>query len=69
MTPYELRFEIFKQASSMVMDEYYSKVTELNNLVERNPEVSVEYPPFPSYSNIEQVAYKINSFVNDKTQN
>jgi hypothetical protein len=67
MTPYELRFEIFKQAYAYASDEFHSSFTateQWNN----NPKNSVmmEYPSFPSYEYIEKLADKINNFVSSK---
>jgi hypothetical protein len=64
MTPYELRFQIFKHATNLAQDEYQSKyamVTMWND----NPSNSVkmEYPDFPTYEQIENLAHKINNFV------
>jgi hypothetical protein len=65
MTPYELRFEIFKQATNLAQDEYnasYEIVREHND----NSETKWNYPPFPSYEKIEKLAEKINTFVSSK---
>ncbi len=65
MTPYELRFEIFKQAYSHANDEYNASY----EIVRSHNEVSDHkwiYPSFPSYEKIEKLADKINSFVSSK---
>jgi len=67
MTPYELRFEIFKQAYAHANDEFttaYNTVDNWNN----NPKntVMIDYPEFPSYEYIESLADKINDFVSSK---
>ena len=67
MTPYELRFSIFKQAQILAHDEYdaaYSTAAMWND----NPKTTVlmEYPEFPSYEYIESLADKINNFVSSK---
>lgn len=65
MTPYELRFNIFKQAYAHANDEYvasYEIVREHNE----NSDIKWDYPPFPSYEKIEKLAEKINTFVSSK---
>lgn len=65
MTPYELRFEIFRQAMSLAENEYAASY----EVVRAHNEVSdqkLDYPPFPSYEKIEKLADKINSFVSSK---
>ena len=68
MTPYELRFEIFKQAYAHANDEYvagYNIVDNHNH--DQNTEIDKwNYPPFPSYEKIEELAEKINNFVSSK---
>jgi hypothetical protein len=51
MTPYELRFQIFCQAQSHLLEEYHNKVE--NDL----------FVSFPSYEEIETLARKIRTFV------
>ena len=67
MTPYELRFEIFKQANSLAQDEYQSTFA-LVAMWNDNPSnaVKMEYPDFPTYEQIEKIADKINAFVSSK---
>jgi hypothetical protein len=67
MTPYELRFEIFKQANLLAQDEYQS-TSGMVAMWNDNPSNSVkmEYPDFPSYDYIEKLAFKINDFVSSK---
>jgi len=67
MTPYELRFEIFKQAYAHAQDEYHSAFTAVEQW-NGNPKNSVmmDYPDFPSYEQIEALADKINNFVSSK---
>jgi hypothetical protein len=67
MTPYELRFEIFKQAYAHANDEYLAAYNTADNW-NQNPKNSVmmEYPEFPSYKHIEGLAEKINNFVSSK---
>jgi hypothetical protein len=64
MTPYELRFEIFKQAYNMLHDEYCMKY-EISNLEHENPGKS-EFPEFPSLSQVLEQAETINDFVSSK---
>lgn len=67
MTPYELRFEIFKQANSLAQDEYQS-TSGMVAMWNDNPSNSVkmDYPNFPTYEHIEKLADKINAFVSSK---
>ena len=65
MTPYELRFEIFKQAYNFAVDKYaasYEVVKNHNEISEKKWEL----PPFPSYDEVEVFANKINNFVSSK---
>ncbi|MFZ9301520.1 MAG: hypothetical protein ACO23V_11175 [Chitinophagaceae bacterium] len=64
MTPYELRFEIFKQANGLAQDKYhcqYAMVEEWN----KTNSVKMDYPEFPTYAQIEKLADKINNFVSE----
>lgn len=65
MTPYELRFEIFKQAYSYASDKFHADfaATEIWN---NNNDVKKEFPTFPIYENVEYLANKINNFVSSK---
>ena len=65
MTPYELRFQIFKQAYAHANDEYQVKYCAISMWNENNS-VKKNYPNFPSYEYIEQLAEKINNFVSSK---
>jgi hypothetical protein len=67
MTPYELRFAIFKQAYAHAQDEYHAAFTisEMWNK-DRSKSVKMDYPDFPSYEYIEELANKINTFVSSK---
>ena len=65
MTPYELRFEIFKQAQNLADQEFHV----IWQSVDRKNEMykdSIEYPVYPSYEQIEKLAEKINDFVSSK---
>lgn len=65
MTPYELRFEIFKQANGLAQDEYHASFTVADQWNQLNS-VKLDYPDFPSYEQIEALAERINSFVSSK---
>jgi hypothetical protein len=67
MTPYELRFEIFKQAYNIVSDKF---AAEMEQALRYNEDLSVvhqkiDYPNYPSYREVEQIAEKINTFVSE----
>ena len=66
MTPYELRFEIFKQAYTMLNDQFsveYDTTHAWNEDI-RNT-VKMEYPAFPSLGEVLERADIINSFVSE----
>lgn len=66
MTPYELRFEIFKQTYNMLNDEFcvkYDTAREWNNKVDN---LELEYPDFPSLEKVLEQAEIINNFVSSK---
>lgn len=65
MTPYELRFEIFKQAMTLADNEYAASFEGIrqHNEISSN---KCKYPPYPSYEKIEKLAEKINTFVSSK---
>jgi hypothetical protein len=65
MTPYELRFEIFKQANGLAQDEYHANFALTDEWNKKNS-VKMDYPTFPSYEQIEALAFKINEFVSTK---
>jgi hypothetical protein len=65
MTPYELRFEIFKQANNLAQDKYHAEFAVADQWNEHNS-VKMDYPDFPSYEQIESLADKINAFVSSK---
>jgi hypothetical protein len=66
MTPYELRFEIFKQAQALSDNQYHTKLECILREKENNPNLEINYPEYPSYEYIEQLAEKINEFVSKK---
>lgn len=64
MTPYELRFEIFKHAQNLADQEFHT----VWQSVDRKNELdgtSLKYPTYPSYAQIETLAGKINAFVSE----
>ena len=65
MTPYELRFQIFKQAYLHANDEYIAQYNIVDNH-NQNTGNKWDYPLFPSYEKIETLAEKINNFVSSK---
>lgn len=65
MTPYELRFEIFKEAECLAERQYQSEYSAACMWNENNP-IKVDYPTFPSYEDIEELANRINDFVSSK---
>ena len=63
MTPYELRFEVFKQSYNMLNDQFnieYDTAREWNEKVNR---IDLEYPQFPTLSQVLEQAETINNFV------
>jgi len=67
MTPYELRFEVFKQAYNMMSDQFsieYDTAVRWNE-VEKN-QVPMEYPEFPTLDKVLEQAQIINDFVSSK---
>jgi hypothetical protein len=64
MTPYELRFKIFEQANCLAQDKYHSSFARAEMLSKDDP--NVEFPVFPTYEQIEELANKINNFVSSK---
>lgn len=64
MTPYELRFEIFKHATKIATDSYYAtRETKEMNAEKVDNKKPLDYDDFPSYDEIEKIAEKINRFV------
>lgn len=67
MTPYELRFDIFREAECLAQNKYTADV----EYVERwnsNPDnlVKKDYPEFPTFEHIQALADKINNFISSK---
>lgn len=67
MTPYELRFEIFKQAYNMLNDQFsveYDTARCWNEDTKNT--VKIDYPDFPSLNQVLEQAEIINGFVSSK---
>jgi hypothetical protein len=67
MTPYELRFEIFKQAYNMLNDQFSMEydTSRCWNEDSKNT-VKMDYPDFPSLNQVLEQAETINNFVSSK---
>jgi|688.fasta_scaffold407151_1 hypothetical protein len=67
MTPYELRFEIFKQAYNMLNDQYSIEMDTARywNANSANT-VKMDYPEFPTLQDVLNQAETINDFVSSK---
>ena len=66
MTPYQLRFEVFKQAYDMLNDKFsveYDTAVRWND--NSSNTVKMEYPEFPTLLNVLNQAEAINNFVSD----
>ena len=64
MTPYELRFEVFKQAYNMMNDQFsieYDTARCWNG--DGSKQVPMEYPVFPTLDKVLEQAQIINDFV------
>ena len=58
MTPYELRFEIFKQAYNMLNDQFsieYDTAVRWNEVEKK--EVTMDYPDFPTLNQVLEQQY------------
>ena len=67
MTPYELRFEIFKQAYNMLNDQFsieYDTARCWNEDINNN--VKMDNPSFPKLSEVLNQAEAINNFVSER---
>jgi hypothetical protein len=67
MSPYELRFEIFKQAYNMLNDKFsveYDTASRWNE--DKRNQVPMDYPEFPSLENVLDQSEIINNFVSDR---
>ena len=64
MTPYELRFEIFKQAYAFANDKFCVEMDIARTWnQDARKTVVMDYPEFPTYQEVEELADKINNFV------
>ena len=67
MTPYELRFEIFKQAYTFANDKFSIEYDTARCWNENSMNtVKMDYPEYPTYEQVEKLAEKINTFVSSK---
>ena len=67
MTPYELRFEVFKQAYAMMNDQFsieYDTARVWNDNSKNT--VKIDYPEFPTLDKVLEQAQIINDFVSSK---
>lgn len=64
-TPYELRFEIFKQAYTMLNDEFCVKYDTAREWNDKTGKLELAYPEFPTLKNVLQQAEVINNFVSE----
>ena len=63
-TPYELRFEIFKQAYNMLNDHFSIEYDTARCWNENSSNiVKMEYPEFPTLNQVLEQAETINNFV------
>lgn len=64
MTPYQLRFEIFKQAYNMLNDKFSVEydIARCWNEDSKNA-VKIDYPEFPTLNQVLEQAELINNFV------
>jgi hypothetical protein len=65
VTPYELRFEIFKQAQTLADQEFHVTWQSVDRENEMAKD-SIKYPTYPSYEHIKELAEKLNAFVSSK---
>ena len=65
MTPYELRFKIFQEAECLADRQYQSEYAAATMWNENNS-VKMDYPAFPTFEYIQQLANQINDFVSSK---
>ena len=63
MTPYELRFEIFKQAQNLADQEFHTRFSYVDRKRELDPNYNEDYPQYPSFYDIRHRANQINDFV------
>jgi hypothetical protein len=61
MTPYELRFEVFKQALEIAHNKFHAEFGRTEILKKDEP--TLKFPEFPTYEEVEEIANKINKFI------
>jgi hypothetical protein len=66
MTPYELRFEIFKQAYNMLNDKFIIEYDTIKYWNEHEFGHTKECPDFPTLEQVLEQAEVINNFVSSK---
>ena len=67
MTPYELRFEIFKQAYNILSDEFHTEYETARCWNEDiKNKIKMDYPSFPKLSDVLNQAEVINNFVSER---
>jgi len=68
MTPYELRFNIFQEAEALADRQYQSEYAAVTMWNEKqiNSNNLKEFPTFPTFEYIQQLAENINNFVSSK---
>ena len=66
-SPYELRFQIFETARSVLVDEYWAAKERRDNLIETGGVDRIpEYPEYPTMEDILNRAQIINGFVSER---
>lgn len=64
--PYELRFQIFETARSVLTDEYWAKVNRREVLIETGGVDTIpEFPTYPTMQDVMERAQTINEFVSN----
>ena len=64
-TPYQLRFEIFKQSYTMLQDEFVHLVNIADNRMAISGDSNCEYPEPPTLEQVLKQAEVINDFVSE----
>jgi len=70
MTPYELRFNIFQEAEALADRQYQSEYAAVTMWNEKqcNSNKLKEFPTFPTFEYIKQLAENINNFVSSNSK-
>ena len=66
MTPYELRFQIFKQAYNMLNDNFMVNHDFARDWNSSHHNVKIDFPEFPTLNQVLKQAEIINDFVSSK---